>query len=195
MLRLPGSVEGLFWAAGLALLLSGAAGAASDDAVGAPAALHSAQDDLLDRALDKLQALSVAVLERPHCGGPRQLATYNMGLNQLCLSSELRRQPRLRELVLSHELVHVVQDCLDGLDNSTSLSLAQGLRNTGAFTDQQVAGFFLQYLRSQGNLQHVLATTSVLPQDSRQRELEAYALQYDPALVQRLLATHCTVKS
>jgi hypothetical protein len=141
--------------------------------------------------LDLLRNVGVAVVVQPQCGAPGQLATYNMGLNQLCLSAELERQPALRERVLRHELVHVVQDCLDGLETPTSMTLAQGLRASGAFTDQQLAGFFLQYLRAQGNLQHVVATTAPLPQDSRQREIEAYALQGDPALVQRLLLTRC----
>ena len=145
----------------------------------------------VDRAIDQLRGLGVAVVVQPHCGAPGQLATYNMGANQLCLSTELDPQPGLRERVLLHELVHVVQDCLDGLETPTSLTLAEGLRATGAFSDQQLAGFFLQYLRAQGNLQHVVATTAPLPQDSRQREIEAYALQGDPALVQRLLITRC----
>ena len=144
-----------------------------------------------DSGIDQLRRLGVAVVVEPQCGGPGQLATYNMGLNQLCLSAELERQPGLRERVLRHELVHVVQDCLDGLETPTSLTLAQGLRATGAFSDQQLAGFFLQYLRAQGNLEHVVATTAPLPQDSRQREIEAYALQGDPALVEHLLATRC----
>ena len=138
-----------------------------------------------------LARLGVEVLVQPQCGGPGQLATYNMGLNQLCLSRALTQQPSLRQRVLNHELVHVVQDCLDGLETPTSLTLAQGLRASGAFSDAQLAGFFLQYLRAQGNLQHVVATTAALPQDSRQREIEAYALQGDPALVRRLLATRC----
>ncbi|MFM8935700.1 MAG: hypothetical protein ACKOE9_01770 [Vulcanococcus sp.] len=141
--------------------------------------------------LAQLRRLGVQVLEQPSCGGPGQLATYNMGLNQLCLSWELQGQPQLRERVLRHELVHVVQDCLDGLATPTSLTLAAGLRTTGSFSDQQLAGFFLQELRAQGNLQHVVATTALLPQDSRQREIEAYALQGDPGLVERLLATRC----
>jgi len=141
--------------------------------------------------LDLLRNVGVAVVVQPQCGAPGQLATYNMGLNQLCLSAELERQPALRERVLRHELVHVVQDCLDGLETPTSMTLAQGLRASGAFTDQQLAGFFLQYLRAQGNLQHVVATTAPLPQDSRQREIEAYALQGDPPLVRRLLQSRC----
>jgi hypothetical protein len=36
-----------------------------------------------------------------------------------------------------------------------------------------------------------VATTTPLPQDSRQREVEAYALQADPALVQHLLRESC----
>jgi len=139
----------------------------------------------------QLQRLGVQVLEAPSCGGPGQLATYNMGLNQLCLSAELKGQPQLQERVVHHELVHVVQDCLDGLATPTSLTLAQGLRATGAFSDQQLAGFFLHYLRAQGNLRHVVATTAPLAQDSRQREIEAYALQGDPALVEHLLLTRC----
>jgi hypothetical protein len=144
-----------------------------------------------DADLAMLTRLGVAVLERPHCGGPGQLATYNMGLNQLCLSHALVQQPPLRQRVLNHELVHVVQDCLDGLETPTSLTLAEGLRATGAFSEAQLDGFFLQYLRAQGNLGHVVATTATLPLDSRQREIEAYALQGDPALVRRLLATRC----
>ena len=30
--------------------------------------------------------------------------------------------------MIQHELVHVVQDCLDGLGTLTSLTLAEGLR-------------------------------------------------------------------
>lgn len=141
--------------------------------------------------LEQLHRLGVELVEREGCGGPGQLATYNMGLNQLCLSTALRAQPQLRDRVLHHELVHVVQDCLDGLDTPTSLTLHEGLRGTGAFSGQQLDRFFLQYLRAQGNLRHVVATTAALPQDSRQREVEAYALQGDPPLVLRLLQTRC----
>jgi hypothetical protein len=181
--------------AGVALVAGGVAFAGSPGVrAAAPDVLspsaHGAASSA-DAGLDQLRRLGVAVVVGAQCGGPGQLATYNMGLNRLCLSRELEHQPGLRERVLRHELVHVIQDCLDGLETPTSLTLAQGLRATGAFTDQQLAGFFLQYLRAQGNLQHVVAATAPLPQDSRQREIEAYALQGDPGLVQRLLVTRC----
>ena len=156
----------------------------------APLTAHAAVDPGLP-ALEQLRRLGVELVEQQACGGPGQLATYNMGLNQLCLSTALRAQPQLRDRVLHHELVHVVQDCLDGLDPPTSLTLHEGLRGTGAFSERQLDGFFLQYLHAQGNLRHVVATTAMLPQDSRQREVEAYALQSDPPLVLRLLQTRC----
>ncbi|MFM2157732.1 MAG: hypothetical protein RLZZ124_206 [Cyanobacteriota bacterium] len=187
----PGRLSGPQWVAApgwiVGLLLALAALAPGGGAVEASPVAATAADEVLER----LRQLGVQVVEEPGCGGPDQLATYNMGLNRLCLSTALQGQSRLRERVLHHELVHVVQDCLDGLDTSTSLSLAQGLRSTGAFNDQQLAGFFLQYLRAQGNLGHVVAATAPLPQDSRQREIEAYALQGDPPLVRRLLETRC----
>jgi hypothetical protein len=100
-------------------------------------------------------------------------------------------RPQERSKVLHHELVHVVQDCLDGLESPTSMPLSEGLRRAGRLSERQLNGFFLQHLRNQGNLDHVVATTAVLPQDGRQREMEAYALQADPALVQHLLLQSC----
>ena len=140
---------------------------------------------------EKLRVLGVSVQLGGECGAPGQLATYNMGANLLCLGDALQARPKERSKVLHHELVHVVQDCLDGLESPTSLALSEGLRRAGDLTERQLNGFFLQHLRNQGNLQHVVATTAPLPQDSRQREIEAYALQADPALVQHLLRQSC----
>jgi hypothetical protein len=103
----------------------------------------------------------------------------------------LSRRPAERNTVLHHELVHVVQDCLDGLETPTSSTLAEGFRRNGSLSRDQINGFFLRYLQRQNNLQQVVASTALLPQDSRQREIEAYALQSDPALVQRLLLLSC----
>lgn len=141
--------------------------------------------------LERLRSLGVAVQLGGKCGAPGQLATYNMGANVLCLGDALEAEPQERSKVLHHEIVHVVQDCLDGLDSPTSRSLLDGLRAAGTLSERQLSGFFLQHLRDQGNLRHVVATTAPLPQDSRQREIEAYALQADPALVQHLLRESC----
>ena len=153
----------------------------------APAQQPISEAELLER----LRGLGVQVELRAQCGAPGQLAIYNMGANWLCLNQGLSRRSAERTRVLHHELVHVVQDCLDGLETPTSSTLAEGFRRDGSLSHDQINGFFLRYLQQQNNLQHVVATTALLPQESRQREIEAYALQGDPALVQRLLLLSC----
>lgn len=179
----------LSWA--LALLVGSGVGIGfARSSLAAPQPLR---DEL--QLLEQLRSLGVGVTQQAECGAPGQLATYNMGANLLCLSDALSKRPAERSKVLHHELVHVVQDCLDGLDTPTSMTLVDGLRRAGDLTERQLNGFFLQYLRDQGNLQHVVATTAPLPQDGRQREIEAYALQADPALVQHLLRESCQRRS
>lgn len=156
-----------------------------------PAAGQAAAPRQGSGLLELLRQVGVTVELMPSCGGPGQLATYNMGANRLCLSQGLQARPAERDRVMLHELVHVVQDCLDGLATPTSSTLAEGFRRSGSLSDEQINRFFLSYLRQQGNLRHVVATTALLPLDSRQREIEAYALQGDPALVEHLLRTSC----
>lgn len=176
-------MPGLAWCWRVVLGLAVAwAGVQAGGASAEPQALKAEAD-----LLEGLQDLGVTVQLGGVCGAPGQLATYNMGANLLCLGDALIARPQERNKVLHHELVHVVQDCLDGLESPTSVSLKQGLRRVGTLSERQLNGFFLQHLRNQGNLDHVVATTASLPQDSRQREIEAYALQADPALVQHLL--------
>jgi hypothetical protein len=152
-----------------------------------PTAAPMSEAELLQR----LRGLGVQVDIRVQCGASGQLALYNMGANWLCLNQGLSGRAAERSRVLHHELVHVVQDCLDGLESPTSSTLAEGFRRNGSLSTDQINGFFLRYLQRQNNLQHVVASTALLPQESRQREIEAYALQGDPALVQRLLLLSC----
>ena len=74
--------------------------------------------------LESLRGLGVAVQMGGVCGAPGQLATYNMGANILCMGEGLQESPQERTKVLHHEMVHVVQDCLDGLNTPTSISLS-----------------------------------------------------------------------
>lgn len=180
-------MPGLSWCWRVVLGLAVAwAGVQAGGASAEPQALKAEAD-----LLEGLQDLGVTVQLGGVCGAPGQLATYNMGANLLCLGDALMARPQERNKVLHHELVHVVQDCLDGLESPTSVSLKEGLRRVGALSERQLNGFFLQHLRNQGNLDHVVATTASLPQDIRQREIEAYALQADPTLVQHLLQQSC----
>ena len=69
-------------------------------------------------------------------------AAYNMGVNRLCLSQGLRDQPGLQLDVLTHEAIHVVQDCLDGLETPSSSTISLMLQAQGGFSPAQVDRFW-----------------------------------------------------
>lgn len=64
----------------------------------------------------------------------------------------LDRDPQKRARVIQHELVYVVQDCLDGLSTPTSLALAEGLRSSVQLIAEQ-ANRSLQCLPNQSLIQ------------------------------------------
>ena len=78
--------------------------------------------------MERLQLLGVVIDRLDRCGPGRERAAYNMGVNRLCLSQGLRDEPGLQLDVLTHEAIHVVQDCLDGLEtpSSSTISLIGG---------------------------------------------------------------------
>ena len=59
------------------------------------------------------------------------------------MSQGLRDEPGLQLDVLTHEAIHVVQDCLDGLDTPTSSTINLMLQAQGGFSPAQVDKFLL----------------------------------------------------
>ena len=113
-----------------------------------------------------------------------------MGVNRLCLSEGLRDEPALQLDVLSHEAIHVVQDCLDGLDTPSSSTISLMLEAQGGFSSAQVDKFLAHHL-DPSMADHVLQVTQSLGPLQRRREVEAYALQGQTGMVESLLARHC----
>ena len=138
--------------------------------------------------LQQIQSYGIRIDRLEHCGRGNVLAAYNRAAQRLCLASSLDSNPTLMAKVLTHEAVHVAQDCLGGLKNSHSASIADHLKHDGGFSDAAIAKFFgSQTLNDQ---QIALATAS-LPPTQKQLELEAYALQNQGTLVRALLSTRC----
>ena len=156
---------------------------------GVPAAAvsFSAQADHL---IDRLQQLGVVIDRLDRCGPGLERAAYNMGVNRLCLSQGLRDEPGLQLDVLTHEAIHVVQDCLDGLDTPSSSTISLMLEAQGGFSPAQVDKFFAHHL-DPSTADHVLQVTQSLGPLQRRREVEAYALQGHAGMVESLLARHC----
>ena len=143
-----------------------------------------------DRLMDQLQQLGVVIDRLDRCGPGAEQAAYNMGVNRLCLSEGLNDEPGLQLDVLTHEAIHVVQDCLDGLETPSSSTISLMLQKHGGFSRAQVDRFFAHHLDS-STAEHVLRVTQSLGPLQRRRELEAYALQSQTGLVETMLARHC----
>ena len=143
-----------------------------------------------DRLMERLQLLGVVIDRLDRCGPGRERAAYNMGVNRLCLSQGLRDEPGLQLDVLTHEAIHVVQDCLAGLQTPSSSTISLMLEAQGGFSPAQVDRFFAHHL-DPSTADHVLQVTQSLGPLQRQREVEAYALQGQTGMVESLLARHC----
>ena len=143
-----------------------------------------------DRLIERLESLGVAIDRLERCGPGRERAAYNMGVNRLCLSQGLRDEPGLQLDVLTHEAIHVVQDCLAGLDTPSSSTISLMLEAQGGFSPAQVDKFFAHHL-DPSTADHVLQVTQSLGPLQRRREVEAYALQGHTGMVESLLTRHC----
>jgi hypothetical protein len=143
-----------------------------------------------DRLIDRLEQLGVVIDRLERCGPGAERAAYNMGVNRLCLSQGLRDEPGLQLDVLTHEAIHVVQDCLDGLETPSSSTISLMLQAQGGFSPAQVDRFLTHHL-DRSTADHVLTVTQSLGPLQRQREVEAYALQSQAGMVESLLARHC----
>ena len=143
-----------------------------------------------DRLIERLEQLGVVIDRLERCGPGVERAAYNMGVNRLCLSQGLRDEPGLQLDVLTHEAIHVVQDCLDGLETPSSSTISLMLQSQGGFSPSQVDKFLSHQLDS-SMADHVLTVTRMLGPLQRQREVEAYALQGQTGMVESMLSRHC----
>ena len=106
------------------------------------------------------------------------------------MSQGLRDEPGLQLDVLTHEAIHVVQDCLDGLETPSLSTISLMLQAQGGFCHAQVDRFLSHHL-DRSTADHVLTVTQTLGPLQRQREIEAYALQSQTGMVESLLTRHC----
>ena len=89
--------------------------------------------------------------------------------------------------VLTHEAIHVFQDCLDGLETPSSSKISLMLQAHGGLSPAQVH-WFLSHHFYPSTAGQVLTVTQSLGPLQRQREVEAYALQSQTRMVESLLA-------
>ena len=158
----------------------------SDATPETPATVEPSATGLL---LKELRGYGITVDRIERCGRGRQLGAYNRAVQRLCLATSLDSDPALMAKVLTHEAVHVAQDCLAGLQNGRSASIATYLKRSGGFSEVAIAKFFGNQ-RIDAN-QIALATASLSP-EQKQLEYEAYALQNQGQLVRAMLRNRCS---
>lgn len=139
--------------------------------------------------LAAIEDLGIKVDRLERCGAANQLAVYHRGAQRLCIAKALDSNPKLLEKVVTHEAVHITQDCLTGLHTPTSASLANHLKQHGGFSDATISKFFQKNINNTRQVD--VATASLSPEES-QMELEAYALQNQGPLVAALLNSRCS---
>ena len=133
-----------------------------------------------DRLIDRLQQLGVAIDRLERCGPGAERAAYNMGVNRLCLSQGLSDEPGLQLDVLTHEAIHVVQDCLDGLETPSSSTISLMLQAQGGFSPEQVDRFLAHHL-DRSTAEHVLKVTRCSGRCSDSEKLRPMRFRARPA--------------
>jgi len=147
-----------------------------------------------EQMVRRLSSLGVKLIEREVCYNKDNLATYNRGTNEFCMSSQVFSSPKHRILdVVAHESVHVIQDCLGGgLRSDGSGSIADFIVNSGIKSKEETTNMFLSRLKASGLNSHVKYVASKSPTTHHaRREAEAYALQSSPDLIYKMLGEVC----
>jgi hypothetical protein len=106
----------------------------------------------------------------------------------MCITSSVPDQDL--PIVLAHESVHVIQDCIAGLSNGNVSSITRYLSNGDKATEKLMDRMLLQQLHKVDMFNHVIQITGGLKKPGAFAEVEAYALQAQPNTVFKLLM-HC----
>ena len=132
--------------------------------------------------LSLIRQAGVTVSRRPTCGSNGQAAAhYESGRNAICIAESQYRNTSHWDQALTHEAMHMVQDCMAGLNNSSLMTLAHNV----SYKRDVVA-----YIRKRGSNWVSYIKRHYRPVDYA-IELEAYALQDRPADVAVLIKQKC----
>ena len=120
------------------------------------------------------------------------LGTYNTRENHFCISNNIGTSEQLLDEVVTHELTHVIQDCLgDGIASSNLGSITHYLSAGDEVHEQILDQGLIATLLKRKKMQHVQAHTSHMEDNMKWVEIEAYSLEQSPLFVLKLLSK-CT---
>jgi len=154
-----------------------AAIAASVCCLGNPALATPQDYNDYQQITDKLNSVGVTVMVQQLCGPSSNiLATYNSYTNVLCVT-EAANNSDLLATVVRHEVVHVIQDCVAGMNNGKMGSVTRYLADGDSLLERNLDESLWNTLQSKDKLDHVMTLTNNLEADGAFVEFEAYGLE------------------
>ena len=115
------------------------------------------------------------------------IGSYNFIHNHFCISDVIQDQQLFEETV-THELVHVIQDCINGGISSNEMgSITRWLSEGDVTKENSMDENLMALLRKANKVDHVHEWTSHMHSDHKWVEIEAYALENSPLFVLQML--------
>lgn len=158
-------------------------------AVGAAALListaSSAEAVTRQQFLERLERIGVHIVHN-NCDG--SYGYYQPGSNVMCINEVLLTQENLSlwDETVTHEAVHVVQDCANGFQEPTLVSLLNWATEQGWET-----AALKQYMNDNISSTYIDHVNDMPAGERRNAEIEAYTLEDDPDLVYEMLSSMC----
>ena len=143
--------------------------------------------------ITQLDKIGIDIRTSESCGVKHQnnYATYHYSLNQICLSTTSSKDKTLLDQSLTHESMHVVQDCVAGIDNQYYIPLTAYYRKINV-DPEKIARWrkaVLAELKRRETIEHV--RNVALDSHHADIEAEAYAFENHPKDVVALLKAFC----
>ena len=143
--------------------------------------------------ITQLNNIGIDIRTSESCGakGQNNYATYHYSLNQICLAKTTSKDEALINQSLTHESMHVVQDCVAGLDNQYYIPLTAYYRKISVEPEKitRWRKAILAELKRRGTIEHVRNVT--MDSHHADIEAEAYAFENHPKDVVALLKAFC----
>ena len=135
----------------------------------------------------KLNEIGVTTMIQNSCSPAKDhMAIYNSYTNVMCINEDIVNSNYL-QLAIMHETVHVIQDCIAGMDNGSMGSITSFIAEGDEAKEKSLDEEIFNKLKAEGLLEHVVKVTGGLGKVGSFVEVEAYALQNRSDIVLNLL--------
>ena len=139
----------------------------------------------------RLKHVGVTLVQHPTCqdyGLEPVFGTYNASTNTMCINSDLFEpgQEALWDETVTHETVHVIQDCINGFDEETLVSFISHAIENDLDTEPLV-----EYVSKNLSPNYYEFVQGIEDGFIRDVEIEAYALEGNPQLVYEMMSSIC----